>query len=117
MAIFDGLEFLDGFRAATAGGDWTNQVSTSWLVTIAAFRPLRAVGAITAPVLYQLGDDDGGPGLDAVGTMAARTRDADVAHYAAHHFGVFAPDHLGRYCADAVEFLRSRAILKAPEHG
>lgn len=48
-AIFFEPEFLNGFLAATAGRPWRNEVSTSWIVTMAAFRPITTVGRISAP--------------------------------------------------------------------
>jgi hypothetical protein len=87
-AIFLEPEFLDGFLAATAGRPWRNEVSTSWLVTIAAFRPVRKVGRISAPVLYQLGDQDAAPGASAAVGAAERTAEAEPVSYPSHHFAV-----------------------------
>jgi dienelactone hydrolase len=107
-AIFFEPEFLDGFLAATAGRPWRNEVSTSWLVTMAAFRPIRTVGRITAAVLYQLGDEDRCPGAGAAVKAADRTPGAELISYPSHHFAAFAPQHLGAYCDDAIEFLHRR---------
>jgi fermentation-respiration switch protein FrsA (DUF1100 family) len=110
-AVFLAPEFLDGFRAVTAGRPWRNEVTTSWLVTMAAFRPVRVVGRITAPVLYQLADADGGPGAGAAAVAAARTPRAEVLSYPSHHFGVFTPELLAAHADDAIDFLRRHVGL------
>lgn len=113
-AIFDAPEFLDGFLAATAGRPWRNEATTSWLVTIAGFWPVRTVGRITVPVLYQLGDQDGMPAAEAPLTAAERTPGAEISHYPSHHFAVFSPEFVGTYCDDAIAFLRRRVWLAVP---
>ena len=81
-------------------------------MTIAAFRPVRKVGRISAHVLYQLGDQDAAPGGGAAVGAAQRTPGAEVVSYPTHHFGVFTPDHIGAYCDDAIDFLRRRVGLE-----
>jgi uncharacterized protein len=110
-AIFLEPEFLDGFLAATAGRTWRNEVSTSWLVTMPAFRPVRIVRRISAPVLYQLGDEDTAPGAGAAVQAAERTPDAELISYPSHHFAVFSPEYISAYCDDATDFLQRHVGL------
>lgn len=105
-AIFLGPEFLPGFQLATAGRAWVNEVSTSWLVTIAGFRPVRTVTRIKAPVLYQISENDSTPGAAASAKAVARTATAQVVRYPSHHFAVFTPDLLSTFADDTVDFLR-----------
>ena len=51
-------EALPGFEHVTAGRPWRNEISTSWLFPLAAFRPVTAVPRIAAPVLYQIAQHD-----------------------------------------------------------
>lgn len=113
-AIFNAPEFLDGFLAATAGRPWRNEVTTSWLVTMAGFRPVRTVGRINRPVLYQLGDQDAMPAANASLTAAERTPGAEVRRYPSHHFAVFSSEFLGPYSDGAIDFLRRRVGLATP---
>lgn len=113
-AVFVEPEFLDGFLAATTGRPWRNEITTSWLVTMAAFRPVRTVGRITASVPYQLGDQDAMPAPAAPLVAAERTPGAEVRRYPSHHFAVFSPEFLGAYCDDAIDFLRRRVGLAVP---
>jgi hypothetical protein len=39
---------------------------------------------------------------------------AEVVSYPTHHFGVFAPDHIGAYCDDAIDILRRRVRQAKP---
>lgn len=96
------------------GRDRRKAVTTSWLVTMAGFRPVKTVGRITAPVLYQLGDQDAMPAPDAPLTAAERTPGAEVRRYPSHHFAVFSPEFLGPYSDDAIDFLRRRFGLATP---
>lgn len=59
-------------------------------------------------MLYQLGEDDRGPGAGAAVKAAQRTPDAELVSYPSHHFAVFTPEHLGAYCDDAIDFLHRR---------
>lgn len=51
-------EALPGFEHVTAGRPWRNEISTSWLFPLAAFRPVTVVPRIAAPVLYQIAQHD-----------------------------------------------------------
>jgi hypothetical protein len=100
-------EALPGFEYVTAGRPWRNQISTSWLFPLAAFRPVTAVPRIAAPVLYQIAEHDGMLPTGAVGKAIARTPGAEVRRYPMDHFGPFRPEHHTAVVADASDFLRT----------
>ena len=104
-------EALPGFEHVTAGRSWRNEVSTSWLFPLAAFRPVTAVPRISVPVLYQVAS-----------TMAChqqvrsirpypRTPGAGVQRYPMDHFGPFTPEHQPAVAADASDFLRTHLAI------
>jgi pimeloyl-ACP methyl ester carboxylesterase len=106
FAVLPTPEALPGFERVTAGRPWRNEVSTSWLLTLAAFRPVTAVPKITAPVLYQIARHDGMPSADQVDKAIPRTPRAEVQRYPMDHFGPFSPEHQPAVAADASDFLR-----------
>jgi hypothetical protein len=90
---------------------WRNEVSTSWLVTVGAFRPVRTVGRIASPCSTKLGEQDAARDAGAAVGAAQRTPAAELTTYPTHHFGVLPPDYLGVYADDAIDFLRRRVGL------
>jgi len=73
FATLPAPEALPGFELLTADRPWRNEVSTSWLFPLAAFRPVAAVPRIAAPVLYQIAQHDGILPAGAVDRAIART--------------------------------------------
>jgi hypothetical protein len=59
LAVLVSPEAVPGFTGVTAGREWRNQVTSSWALPLAAFRPVRMVRRIRAQVLYQIADHDG----------------------------------------------------------
>jgi dienelactone hydrolase len=100
-------EALPGFEHVTAGRPWRNEITTSWLFPLAAFRPVTAVSRITAPVLYQIAQHDGMLPAGAVDKAIPRTPRAEVRRYPTDHFGPFSPEHHPAVAADASDFLRT----------
>jgi dienelactone hydrolase len=107
FAVLTAPEALPGFERVTAGRPWCNEISTSWLFPLAAFRPVTAVPKITAPVLYQIARHDGMPSAGQVDKAIPRTPRAEVKRYPMDHFGPFSPEHHPAVTADASEFLRT----------
>jgi pimeloyl-ACP methyl ester carboxylesterase len=107
FAVLPAPEALPGFEHVTAGRPWRNEVSTSWLLTLPAFRPVTAVPKITAPVLYQVAQHDGMPSAGQVDKAIPRTPAAGVQRYPMDHFGPFGPEHQPAVAADASDFLRA----------
>ena len=107
FAVLPTPEALPGFEHVTAGRPWRNEVSTSWLLTLPAFRPVTAVPKITAPVLYQVAQHDGMPSAGQVDKAIPRTPAAGVQRYPMDHFGPFGPEHQPAVAADASDFLRA----------
>ena len=107
FAVLTAPEALPGFEHVTAGRPWRNEISTSWLFPLAAFRPIRAVPKISAPVLYQIARDDGMPSAGQAGKAIPRTPRAEVKRYPMDHFGPFSPEHQSTVAADASDFLRA----------
>jgi pimeloyl-ACP methyl ester carboxylesterase len=97
-----------GLRARHRSGPWRNEITTSWLFPLAAFRPITAVPRITAPVLYQIAQHDGMLPAGAVDKVIPRTPRAEVRRYPMGHFGPFRPGHYPIVAADACDFLRTR---------
>jgi pimeloyl-ACP methyl ester carboxylesterase len=100
-------EALPGFEHVTAGRPWRNEISTSWLLPLAAFRPVTPVPKIAAPVLYQIAQHDGMLPAGAIGKAIPRTPRAEVRRYPMDHFGPFSPEHPPAVAAHASDFLRT----------
>lgn len=107
FAVLPAPEALPGFEHVTAGRSWRNEISTSWLLSLAAFRPVTAVPKITAPVLYQIAQHDGMPSAGQVDKAIPRTPRAEVKRYPMDHFGPFSPEHQPAVATDATDFLRT----------
>jgi pimeloyl-ACP methyl ester carboxylesterase len=99
-------EALPGFEHVTTSRPWRNQISTSWLFPLAAFRPITAVPHIAAPVLYQIAQHDGTP-TGQTDKAITRTPRAQAQRYPIDHFGPFSPEHHHAVATDACEFLRT----------
>jgi hypothetical protein len=108
FAVLAAPEALPGFEHITAGRRWRNEISTSWLFPLAAFRPVTAVSGITAPVLYQIAQHDGMLPEGAADKAILHTPQAQVLRYPTDHFGPFRPEHHPAVAADASDFLRTR---------
>jgi pimeloyl-ACP methyl ester carboxylesterase len=106
FAVLAAPEALPGFEHVTAGRPWRNEISTSWLFPLAAFRPVAAVPRIAAPVLYQIAQHDGMPSAGAVDKAIPRTPRAEVRRCPMDHFGPFRPEHHQAVVTDASDFLR-----------
>jgi pimeloyl-ACP methyl ester carboxylesterase len=107
FAVLPAPEALPGFEHVTAGRSWRNEISTSWLFSLAAFRPVTAVPKITAPVLYQIARHDGMPSAGQVDKAIPRTPQAEVKRYPMDHFGPFSPERQPTVATDASDFLRT----------
>jgi dienelactone hydrolase len=107
FAVLTAPEALPGFEHVTAGRPWRNEISTSWLFPLAAFRPITAVPKISAPVLYQIARHDGMPSAGQADKAIPRTPRAEVKRYPMDHFGPFSPEHHPAVAADASDFLRT----------
>jgi pimeloyl-ACP methyl ester carboxylesterase len=107
FALLPAPEVLPGFEHVTAGRPWRNEISTSWLLSLPAFRPVTAVPKITTPVLCQVAQHDGMPSADQVDKAIPRTPNAEVKRYPMDHFGPFSPGHQPAVAADASDFLRT----------
>jgi acetyl esterase/lipase len=106
FAVLPAPEALPGFEAVTAGRPWRNEISTSWLLPVAAFRPVVAVPHIAVPVLYQVAQHDGMLSAGQVDKAISRTPRAEVQHYPMDHFGPFNPKHQPTVATGASDFLR-----------
>jgi pimeloyl-ACP methyl ester carboxylesterase len=107
FAVIPAPKALPGFEHVTAGGPWRNEISTSWLFPLAAFRPVTAVPHIAAPVLYQIAQHDGAPSAGQVDKAIPRTPRAEAQRYPMDHFGPFSPEHQPTVATDASDFLRT----------
>jgi hypothetical protein len=110
FAVLPTPEALPGFEHVTVGRRWRNEISTSWLFPLAAFRPVTAVARITAPVLYQVAQHDGMPAAGQVDKAITRTPRAEVKRYPMDYFGPFSPEHQPAVAADASDFLRTHLV-------
>lgn len=98
-------EALSGFEGLTAGSDWRNEVNSSAALAMFRYRPVRRAGDIAAPVLLQVGEQDGMVPLAPIEEVAARAPHAQLLRYPMDHFGCFSPEHMGRVVADQIQFL------------
>ena len=98
-------EALTGFEGLTAGSDWRNEVNSSAALAMFRYRPVRRAGDIKAPVLLQVGEQDGMVPLAPIEEVAATAPHAQILRYPMNHFGCFSPDHIPRVAADQMEFL------------
>jgi dienelactone hydrolase len=108
FALRPAPEALSGFEHITAGRPWRNEISTSWLFALAAFRPVRNVPKIKAPVLYQIAQHDGMLPAGAADKAILHTAQAEVQRYPTDHFGPFRPEHHPAVATGASDFLRAR---------
>ncbi|SRR6266487_1336535 len=106
FAVLPVPEALPGFEHVTAGRPWRNEISTSWLLPLAAFRPITAVPRIAAPVLYQIAQHDGTP-TGQIDKAITRTPRAQAQRYPMDHFGPFSAEHQPTVATDASDFLRT----------
>ncbi|MGW0949226.1 alpha/beta hydrolase [Streptomyces sp. NPDC002623] len=107
IAVFTAPGAAKVFREV-AGPDWTNSVPAAALVGVCLQRPARFAKRITAPVLFQIADEDQtAPPGPAVRT-ASRAR-AQVHHYPCDHFDVYpgGPWH-AKVLRDQIAFLTRR---------
>ena len=107
FAILPAPEALPGFQHITAGRPWRNEISTSWLFPLAAFRPITTIPRIAAPVLYQIAQHDGMPSAGGVEKAIPRTARPEVQRYPMDHFGPFSPEHHPAVATGASGFLRT----------
>ena len=105
LAAIAAPEALSGFLGLTAGSDWRNEVNSSAAMAMFRYRPVRRAGAITAPVLLQVGDRDGMTPLAPIEKVAATAPHARLVRYPMDHFGCFSPEHFDQVATDEVEFL------------
>ncbi len=110
FAVLAAPEAVPGFTSVTAGRQWRNEVTTSFVFPMGVFRPVRMAPRIQAPVLYQIGDHDSmAPAAD-IEKAAHRTPKAEVRHYEMDHFGCFTPQHLPAVADDECTFLRAHLL-------
>ena len=98
-------EAVRGFEQLTAGTDWLNEVNSSSVFGMFRYRPVRRAKDITAPVLLQVGEQDGMVPLTPIERTAAAAPQGQLLSYPMDHFGCFSPEHLDRVATDEVAFL------------
>ena len=79
-------EALSGFESVTPGSDWHNEVNSSAALAMFRYRPVRRAGAIAAPILLQVGEQDGMVPLGPIEEVARRAPHAQLLRYPMNHF-------------------------------
>ncbi|KRF37620.1 alpha/beta hydrolase [Nocardioides sp. Soil805] len=105
LAAIAAPEAPRGFEALTAGTDWRNQVNSSAALAMFRYRPVRRAADIAAPVLLQVGDQDGMAPAAPIEKVAATAPHAQLVRYPMDHFGCFSAEHINRVAGDQIAFL------------
>jgi pimeloyl-ACP methyl ester carboxylesterase len=111
FALIRAPEALPGFERLASGNGWRNEVNVAGLLfPFARFRPVRNAARLQAPVLVQLGEQDGMVPLPVIEKLSARAPNAELVRYPIDHFGCFWPGHIGDISRDQVAFLQRHLL-------
>lgn len=85
--------------------DWKNEISTSWALTLALYRPNLMTPRLPCPALFCIATEDVVVPPSAMEDGARRAPDkVEVKRYAAKHFEVYVPPVFNEVSRDQVEF-------------
>ena len=107
-------EALPGLTRLTVNGDWRNQVSSSGLLAVPGFRPIRRATRIVAPVLLQLGEHDAMVPPSPIEKTATRLPHSELLRYPIDHFECFTPAHIQPIADDQIDFLTRHLTQAKP---
>jgi uncharacterized protein len=113
FAVIAAPEALPGFERLAADNGWRNEVDAAGLLSpFARFRPVRKAARIQAPLLVQLGEQDGMVPLAAIEKVGARAPNAELVRYPIDHFGCFWPEHIDQIADDQLDFLQRQTRIE-----
>ncbi len=93
-----------GYLAITPP-DWKNEISTSWALTLALYRPNRMTPRLPCPALFCIATTDVVVPPSAMEDGARRAPDkVRVKRYAAGHFDIYVPPLFNQVSRDQTEF-------------
>jgi fermentation-respiration switch protein FrsA (DUF1100 family) len=105
-AVMTSPDAEPGFRAIDPpGSTWRNEAAARIALRIGSYRPGRHAGAITAPILYAIADDDVVTPPDFALDAAERAPHSEVRRYPGGHFDLYAGAGFERTITDQIEFL------------
>lgn len=85
--------------------DWINQISTSWALTLAAYRPNKMTPRLPCPALFCIATEDMVVPPSAMEDGARRAPDkVTVKRYPAGHFDIYVPPMFNQVCKDQTDF-------------
>ena len=93
-----------GYLAITPP-DWRNEISCSWALTLASYRPNRLTPRLPCPALFCIATEDVVVPPSAMEDGARRAPNkVEVRRYAAGHFEIYVPPCFDQVVADQTEF-------------
>src|SRR4051794_24388313 len=106
-AVMTSPDAEPGFRAIDPpGSTWRNEAAARIALRVGSYRPGRHAGAIAAPILYAIADDDEVTPPDFALAAAERAPRSEVRRYPGGHFDLYAGAGFERTIADQLDFLR-----------
>ncbi|MGH8506276.1 MAG: alpha/beta hydrolase [Stenotrophobium sp.] len=85
--------------------EWKNEISTSWALTLATYRPNRMTPRLPCPALFCIATEDVVVPPSAMEDGARRAPDkVTVKRYPAGHFDIYVPPMFERVVADQTDF-------------
>lgn len=85
--------------------DWQNEISTSWALTLATYRPNKMTPRLPCPALFCIATDDVVVPPSAMEDGARRAPDkVEVKRYDAGHFDIYVPPMFDQVSRDQTEF-------------
>lgn len=104
-AVLNTADALPGYRAI-APPHWRNQISTSWALGLAHYRPNTLTPRLPCPALFCIATGDVVVPPSAMEDGARRAPDkVEVKRYPVGHFDIYVPPSFTRVSADQLEFL------------
>jgi fermentation-respiration switch protein FrsA (DUF1100 family) len=111
LAVMTTPDAEPGYRAIDPpGSNWRNESAARIALRVAAYRPGRHAGRVTAPILFALAREDAIAPVPFAHAAAARAPHAEVRTYPGGHFDLYVAPPFERAVADQVEFLRRHLL-------
>jgi fermentation-respiration switch protein FrsA (DUF1100 family) len=113
LAVMSTPDAEPGARAMDpAGSSWRNEVAARIALTIALYRPGRATGRITCPLLVQVADEDAITPPQLAVRAAEHAALGELRRYPIGHFDIYLGEAFERAVSDQLDFLERH--LAAP---
>lgn len=106
LAVMTSPDAELGFRSIDPpGSTWRNETAARVALRVATYRPGRRAGAITAPILYAIADDDAITPAAFAQDAAHRAPRSEVRRYPGGHFDLYDGAGFEQAVSDQIEFL------------